>query len=86
MELFGKGGDQKRMVPRGLDAFVGGVDAFGLRSAPKIFNTPADVLEWILDDFLVIRAPILSSAQETSKRSLTTSTYPLLLRNWKVPQ
>ena len=42
---------------------------FGLRSAPKIFNTLADVLEWILkqegvdwvyhylDDFLVVGAP-----------------------------
>ena len=51
------------------DIFIDTVLPFGLRSAPKIFNSVADALEWIvrsngveeichyLDDFLVVGAP-----------------------------
>ena len=50
---------------------------FGLRSAPKIFNVVADVLEWImveqgscqvlhyLDDFLFVGEPQLSDCADT---------------------
>ena len=49
--------------------YVDGALPFGLRSAPKIFNTVADTLEWILrhqgvknifhhlDDFIVLGHP-----------------------------
>ena len=59
--------------------FVDTVLPFGLRSAPKLFNAVADVVEWILrqagvvnilhylDDFLLVGAPGSGMCRVSSK-------------------
>ena len=60
---------------------------FGLRSAPKIFNSVADALEWVmrargvrnvahyLDDYIVMGSPRSTECAEDLEKALTV--------NWK---